>query len=127
LRSYELDPEKQVKCYNVRGTSIFLPTIAITNKWTAIWMRVTKKTVKWMKQAIVNIYTFTFKKLREEVEKQRVVEAAELQKVSEERGGGGGWGGARWGGVWEGESGSDACHNQTANHSRRSWRRRRRP
>ena len=81
---YELDFEKQKVCYNVRGTSVFLPTLCLMNKWTNMWMRMTKKTVTWMKVAYKQMYGLTFVKWKAEVARQREVEAAELKKILEE-------------------------------------------
>ena len=81
---YELDKEKQASCYNVRGTSIFLPTIAITNRWTKLWMKATNKMVKWMNEAVLDNYRKTFQRWRAEVEEWNDQEAQKQRSITME-------------------------------------------
>ena len=81
---YELDVERQTSCYNVRGTSIFLPTIAITNRWTKLWMKATNKMVRWMNEAVLDNYRKTFARWRAEVDAWNDEEAAKQRSITEE-------------------------------------------
>jgi hypothetical protein len=81
---YERDPELIKRCYNVRGTSIFLPTIAITNRWATLWKRMVGKTVKWMKKKIHDVYFRVMTKWRAEVSAFHNFEEMEYKRKREE-------------------------------------------
>ena len=81
---YEKDPEKGKKCYNVKGTSIFLPTLAITNRWADIWKRMVFKTVKWMKTKIRDVCARVIKKWKGEVAAFQNFQEQEYKREREE-------------------------------------------
>ncbi|GMH94133.1 hypothetical protein TrST_g4019 [Triparma strigata] len=81
---YETDPANQTKCYNVRGTSIFLPTLAITNRWTDKWMKATNKMVKWMNQQVLDNYRKTFRRWKAEVNRSNEQEAEKQRSITAE-------------------------------------------
>ena len=81
---YELDVERQKVCYNVRGTSIFLPTLAMTNRWTVLWMKMTKKMVKWMRKAVNDSYMKSMTKWKAAVTAFKNFEEQQLREAQEE-------------------------------------------
>jgi len=81
---YELDPEKQKKCYNVSGTSCFLPTLYMMNRWTRLWMFETNRMMTWMDRSIKLRYKKVFKKWTAEVNSFKTSEIARLKNLQKE-------------------------------------------